>query len=87
MNVEDLIRIRIADAARKVEAARERRADMQAARQHGLAYRHAAKLRHLARTDPQGEGQSPTVARSQEDPTNPPSTVASVDLTEANDAA
>lgn len=85
MNVDDVIRIKIQEAARKVEAARQRRADMQAARQRGLAYRHAAKLRHQARTDGQAdhlctdpaaevlEGpQSPTVARSQQDPTDLP---------------
>lgn len=51
MNVEDVIRVRIADAARKVEAARRQRADMRTARERGLAQRHAAKLRHLAAVD------------------------------------
>lgn len=48
MNVNDLVQIRIADAARRIEAARRRRAELDAARQHGLAQRHASKLRHQA---------------------------------------
>jgi hypothetical protein len=45
VNVNDLVRIRIEDAARRIEVARRRRAAQQAARDKGLARRHAAKLR------------------------------------------
>lgn len=48
MNVDDIVRIRIAEAAQKIAAARKRREQQQAARDHGLAQRHAQKLRHLA---------------------------------------
>lgn len=48
MNVDDIVQIRIADAARKVEATKKRRAEMDAARQRGLAQRHATKLRRQA---------------------------------------
>ncbi len=48
MNVNDLVQIRIAEAARRIEAARRRRAELEAARQRGLAQRHAAKLRAQA---------------------------------------
>ncbi len=54
MNVEDVIRVRIADAARKVEAARQQRAVRKTAREAGLAQRHASKLRHLAAADAKG---------------------------------
>lgn len=49
MNVDDLIRERIAAAARRAEAAKRRRAAFAAARQRGLAARHAQKLRNLNR--------------------------------------
>ncbi|WNI16938.1 hypothetical protein [Actinacidiphila sp. ITFR-21] len=48
MNVNDLVQIRIADAARRIEAAKRRRAEMDAARRRGLPRRHAAKLRAQA---------------------------------------
>ncbi|WP_269857956.1 hypothetical protein [Streptomyces sp. RPT161] len=50
-NVNDIVRIKIEEARRKVEAARKRRTELDAARQAGLARRHAAKLRHQAETD------------------------------------
>ncbi|MEU1908140.1 hypothetical protein [Streptomyces hygroscopicus] len=48
MNVDDVIAERIAAARRRIEAAKQRRATLAAARQRGLARRHAAKLRNLA---------------------------------------
>ncbi|MFJ9376827.1 hypothetical protein [Streptomyces sp. NPDC101455] len=48
MNVDDVIRERIAAAARKAEQAKQARAELAAARTRGLARRHAAKLRLLA---------------------------------------
>ncbi|WUD74605.1 hypothetical protein OG937_24385 [Streptomyces sp. NBC_00510] len=42
--VNDLVQIRIADAARRIEAARKRRARFAEARRHGVAARHRAKL-------------------------------------------
>jgi hypothetical protein len=56
VNVNDLVRIRIEDAARKVEAARRRRAELDAARKRGLAQRHAAKLRAQAARRPEPPG-------------------------------
>lgn len=48
MNVDDLV----AEARRRIEANKRRRAALAAARQRGLALRHAAKLRNLNyRTD------------------------------------
>lgn len=44
---------RIVAARIKVQAARERRDDLAAARKRGLARRHAAKLRHLADAEQQ----------------------------------
>ncbi|MFJ4785483.1 hypothetical protein [Streptomyces sp. NPDC088794] len=47
MNVDDVVAEKIAAAARRAEEAKRRRAALNAARQRGLAHRHAAKLRHL----------------------------------------
>jgi hypothetical protein len=47
-HVEEQIAARIAAAKRKVEQEKQRRAELAAARQAGLARRHAAKLRRLA---------------------------------------
>lgn len=47
MNVDDLVAERIAEARRRIEANKRRRAALAAARQRGLAFRHAAKLRNL----------------------------------------
>jgi hypothetical protein len=47
-HVEQQIAARIAAARIKVQAAKERRDDLAAARRRGLAARHANKLRHLA---------------------------------------
>lgn len=51
MNVDDVVAEKIAAARARIEATARRRAAMKAARQRGLALRHAAKLRHLSRTD------------------------------------
>ena len=54
MNVDDIVAAKIAAARARAENAKRRRAALAAARQRGLAQRHAAKLRHLA-----GESDSP----------------------------
>lgn len=48
MNVDDLIQERIAAARARIEANKRRRASLAAARNRGLALRHAAKLRNLS---------------------------------------
>lgn len=52
MNIDDVIAARIAEAARRREATKQRRAAFQAARDAGLTQRHATKLRHLAECGP-----------------------------------
>lgn len=52
MNVDDVIAEKIAAAQARAEAAKRRRAAFTAARQRGLALRHAAKLRRLAEDKP-----------------------------------
>lgn len=47
MNVDDVVRERIAAARARVEAQRRRRAELDQARKAGLAQRHARKLRNL----------------------------------------
>jgi hypothetical protein len=59
MNVNDVVQIRIAEAARRIEAARKRRAELDAARQAGLRQRHAAKLRNLADATVTGSRNAP----------------------------
>ncbi|MGX1512208.1 hypothetical protein [Streptomyces collinus] len=48
MNVDDIVAEKIAAARARIEATKRRRAALQAARQRGLAHRHAAKLRNQA---------------------------------------
>lgn len=48
MNVDDVVAEKIAAARARAEAAKRRRAAFAAARQRGLAARHAAKLRNQA---------------------------------------
>jgi ElaB/YqjD/DUF883 family membrane-anchored ribosome-binding protein len=48
VNVDDVVAEKIAAARRRAEEARRRRAALNAARQRGLAHRHAAKLRNQA---------------------------------------
>jgi len=52
MNVDDIVAEKIAAARARAEAAKRRRAPLAAARQRGLAARHAAKLRRLAENKP-----------------------------------
>lgn len=56
MDVNDVVRIRIEEAARRIELAKKRRAAMEAARSKGLAQRHAAKLRAQAARRPEPPG-------------------------------
>jgi hypothetical protein len=60
--VDDIVRIRIAEAARKIAAAKTRRARQQEARNHGLTARHRAKLRHLQQAEQQSEQPPPDAA-------------------------
>jgi biotin carboxylase len=48
MNVDDVVAEKIAAARARAENAKRRRAALAAARQRGLAIRHAAKLRNQA---------------------------------------
>lgn len=50
-HVEQQIAARIAAAKVRVQAAKERRDDLAAARRRGLAHRHARKLRNLAEAE------------------------------------
>lgn len=52
VNVDDLVRIRIEEARRRIDAARRRRAELDAARQAGIAARHRAKLARLDAAEP-----------------------------------
>lgn len=49
MNVDDVVAEKIEAARIRIAAAKQRREELAAARRRGLAARHAAKLRHLAR--------------------------------------
>jgi hypothetical protein len=55
MNVDDVVAEKIAAARARAEAAKARRAALNAARQRGLAHRHAQKLRNQA-----NRGDTPT---------------------------
>jgi len=48
MNVNDVVAAKVEAARLRAEAAKRRRAALAAARQRGLAHRHAAKLRNQA---------------------------------------
>jgi hypothetical protein len=48
VNVDDVVAERIAAACARIEREKRRRAALAAARQRGLALRHAQKLRNLA---------------------------------------
>ena len=50
-HVEQQVQARIAAAKVRVQAAKERRDDLAAARKRGLAHRHARKLRNLAEAE------------------------------------
>lgn len=47
MNVNDVVAAKVEAARLRIEATKRRRAALAAARQRGLAHRHAAKLRNL----------------------------------------
>jgi hypothetical protein len=51
VNVDDIVAAKIAAARIKVQAAKQRRDDLAAARKRGLAHRHARKLRNLAEAE------------------------------------
>lgn len=55
MNVDDVVAEKIAAARARAEAAKARRAALNAARQRGLAHRHAQRLRNQA-----SRGDTPT---------------------------
>lgn len=59
MNVDDVVAEKIAAARARIEANRRRRAALAAARQRGLAHRHAAKLRNLSVGSTNGDGRGP----------------------------
>jgi uncharacterized protein YqfA (UPF0365 family) len=48
VNVDDIVAEKIAAARARIEATKRRRAALNAARQRGLAHRHAARLRNQA---------------------------------------
>jgi hypothetical protein len=50
VNVNDIVAEKIAAARRRAEEAKRRRAALQAARQRGLAHRHAQRLRNQVAT-------------------------------------
>ncbi|MFJ9427570.1 hypothetical protein [Streptomyces sp. NPDC101249] len=60
MNVNDVVAAKIAAAARRAEETKRRRAALNAARQRGLAHRHAAKLRNQASARTMDAGDSPS---------------------------
>ncbi|MFI1678808.1 hypothetical protein [Streptomyces sp. NPDC020607] len=63
MNVDDIVAEKIATARARIEATKRRRAALAAARQRGLAHRHAAKLRNLRGAEGNaGAGVTPTPA-------------------------
>lgn len=67
MNVDDIVAEKIAAARIKVQAAKQRRDDLAAARKRGLTHRHAQKLAHLAeREQRQAEGEH----QADDDPSN-----------------
>ncbi|MEU1302818.1 hypothetical protein [Streptomyces shenzhenensis] len=59
MNVDDVVAEKIAAARARAEAAKRRRAAFSAARQRGLAHRHAAKLRRLSDSESPSEPDDP----------------------------
>lgn len=58
-HVEQQVQARIAAARVKVQAARERREELSAARRRGLAARHANKLRRLAEAEERLDDEQP----------------------------
>lgn len=64
--VEQAVQQRIAAARIKVQAAKERRDELSAARRRGLAARHANKLRHLAEAEERAQQQLPDDGQADE---------------------
>lgn len=60
MNVNDIVAEKIAAAARRAEETKRRRAALNAARQRGLAHRHAQKLARLATEEDSAATATPT---------------------------
>ncbi|MFF7840416.1 hypothetical protein ACFZC6_16550 [Streptomyces ossamyceticus] len=58
-HVEQQVQQRIAAAKARVQAAKERRDDLAAARRRGLAHRHARKLRNLAEAEQRQDDDGP----------------------------
>jgi hypothetical protein len=56
-HVEQQVQARIAAAKVRVQAAKERRDDLAAARRRGLTHRHARKLRNLAEAEQRAQQQ------------------------------
>ncbi|MFC8201306.1 hypothetical protein ACFUTV_38805 [Streptomyces sp. NPDC057298] len=65
MNVDDVVAEKIAAARARAEAAKRRRAALNAARQRGLAARHAAKLRNQAARNFLGSQENPDTEENQ----------------------
>ncbi|CAM5714852.1 hypothetical protein SVIOM342S_07646 [Streptomyces violaceorubidus] len=63
MNVDDIVAERIAAARRRAEADKQRRQELAEARQHGLAARHAQKLRRQATAQAGPTNRPPAVTR------------------------
>lgn len=57
-HVEQQVQARIAAARVKVQAAKQQRAELSAARRRGLAARHANKLRRLAEQEQKAQQQA-----------------------------
>ena len=69
MNIDDVIAEKIAAARRRAEAAKARRAALNAARQRGLVHRHAQRLRNQASAHTTDGDDRPTPRRSVNDTT------------------
>jgi hypothetical protein len=65
VNVDDIVAAKIAAARARAENAKRRRAALNAARQRGLAFRHAAKLRNRAANNFLGSQENPTTEENQ----------------------
>ena len=70
MNVNDIVAAKIEAARLRAEAAKRRRAALAAARQRGLAARHAQRLRNqssVGQTDGSAEGTPPAANTTTEE--------------------
>lgn len=59
MNVNDIVAVKVEAARARIQATKRRRAALNAARQRGLAHRHAAKLRNLSIRTTDGDDRGP----------------------------